>query len=92
MTEREGQYLNDYSTDIVIEGNRSLILINDDIHTFDYVIETLVEVCEHTYEQAETCAWITHYKGKCIVKSGTYDYLEPFYISLLNHHLYVNIQ
>ena len=78
MTEREGQYLNDYSTDTVIEGNRSLILINDDLHTFDYVIETLDDVCEHTYEQAETCAWITHYKGNCIVKSGTYAFLEPF--------------
>ena len=45
-----------------------------------------------TYEQAETCAMITHYKGKCVVKSGTYEELEPYYISLLNHHLYAKIQ
>ena len=43
-------------------------------------------------EQAETCAMITHYKGKCAVKSGTYEELEPYYVSLLNHHLYAKIQ
>ena len=56
------------------------------------VIEVLMKVCHHTLEQAETCAMITHYKGKCAVKSGTYEELEPYYISLLNHHLYAKIQ
>ena len=51
-----------------------------------------MKVCHHTLEQAETCAMITHYKGKCSVKSGTYEELEPYYISLLNHHLYAKIQ
>ncbi len=83
-----------YSEDQVelLEEEKSLLLLNDDVNTFDYVIETLVEVCEHTYEQAETCALITHYKGKCTVKSGTYEELEPYYLSLLNHHLYAKIQ
>ena len=76
----------------LLEEEKSLLLLNDDVNTFDYVIETLVEVCEHTYEQAETCALITHYKGKCTVKSGTYEELEPYYVSLLNHHLYAKIQ
>ncbi len=47
-----------------------LVLHNDDINTFDYVMETLVEVCNHSLTQAEQCATITHYKGKCEVKSG----------------------
>ncbi len=76
----------------LLDEEKSLLLLNDDVNTFDYVIETLMKVCGHTLEQAETCAMITHYKGKCTVKSGSYEELEPYYISLLNHHLYAKIQ
>lgn len=76
----------------MLDDEQSLLLLNDDVNTFDYVIEVLMKVCNHTLEQAETCAMITHYKGKCSVKSGTYEELEPYYISLLNHHLYAKIQ
>lgn len=48
-----------------------LMLANDDIHTFEYVIESLVKICGHTKEQAEQCAFIVHLKGKCDVKRGT---------------------
>ena len=48
----------------------SLILLNDDVHTFEYVIRALVEVCAHDPAQAEQCALITHYKGKCEVSTG----------------------
>ena len=54
-----------------------IILYNDDVNTFDHVINTLIEVCNHTPEQAEQCTWIIHYKGKCTVKTGAYDDLEP---------------
>ena len=53
-----------------------LILINDDEHSFDYVIETLIDVCDHSFEQASQCTMITHYKGKCDVKKGSLDYLR----------------
>ena len=76
----------------LLDEEKSLILLNDDVNTFDYVIEVLMKVCHHTLEQAERCAMITHYKGKCSVMSGTYEELEPYYISLLNHHLYAKIQ
>ena len=52
-----------------------LIVFNDDVNTFDHVIATLCEVCEHTPEQAEQCAFIVHYKGKCVVKAGEWDKL-----------------
>ena len=52
-----------------------IILFNDDVNTFDHVIETLVSVCNHTYEQAEQCAYIVHFSGKCTVKKGKYSYL-----------------
>jgi ATP-dependent Clp protease adaptor protein ClpS len=54
-----------------------LIVFNDDVNTFDHVIETLIKVCKHTAEQAEQCTLLIHYKGKCAVKSGTYDFLKP---------------
>ncbi|MDY0217028.1 MAG: ATP-dependent Clp protease adaptor ClpS [Bacteroidales bacterium] len=47
-----------------------LVLLNDDVNSFDYVVETLIEICEHDPLQAEQCAWITHHKGKCVVKQG----------------------
>lgn len=61
-----------------------LILFNDDVNTFDYVIECLVEICEHTYLQAEQAALIAHLKGKCKVKEGAYEYLKPMKTALIN--------
>ena len=58
-------------------GNEfSLILFNDDFNTFDFVIETLMEVCDHNTDQAYQCALITHYKGKCQVKKGMKEDLK----------------
>jgi ATP-dependent Clp protease adaptor protein ClpS len=54
-----------------------LVVFNDDVNTFDHVIETLIRVCEHTPEQAEQCTLIIHHKGKCAVKKGTFDFLRP---------------
>jgi len=56
---------------------RDLILYNDDVNTFDYVIECLIEICEHDLLQAEQCTYIVHYTGKCAVKSGSYTKLNP---------------
>lgn len=68
-----------------------IVLFNDDVNTFDHVIDTLVDVCEHTPEQAEQCAIIVHYKGKCTVKTGEYDDLEPRCIMLLKAGLSAEI-
>jgi ATP-dependent Clp protease adaptor protein ClpS len=54
-----------------------LIVFNDDINTFDHVINTLIKVCKHTQEQAEQCTMLIHYKGKCTVKNGSFDFLKP---------------
>ena len=54
-----------------------LIVFNDDFNTFAHVIETLIRVCEHTAEQAEQCTMIVHHRGKCAVKSGTFEFLKP---------------
>lgn len=55
---------------------REIVLHNDDVNTFDHVILSLMEICDHEPIQAEQCAWIVHNNGKCSVKRGTYDQLE----------------
>lgn len=64
-----------------------LILHNDDVHTFDYVIDCLIEICKHTPEQAEQCTMLIHYKGKCTVKTGSIDLLKPMHERLLSREL-----
>ncbi len=59
------------------QKNNEIVLYNDDVNTFDHVIETLIYSCEHTPLQAEQCAMLVHYKGKCTVKTGTYEELVP---------------
>jgi ATP-dependent Clp protease adaptor protein ClpS len=66
-----------------IELNNEIVLYNDDVNTFDHVIDTLIRVCQHTAEQAEQCAILVHYKGKCTVKTGSYDELKPQCTQLL---------
>ncbi len=61
--------------DVIDVETHRLIVFNDDVNTFDYVIQTLIDVCEHTPEQAEQCTIIIHYKGKCSVKEGEFDKL-----------------
>jgi len=65
------------STSQLLTSRMELVLFNDDINSFDFVIESLVEVCDHNPEQAEQCATIAHFKGKCGVKVGTLSELTP---------------
>lgn len=68
-----------------------IVLYNDDVNTFDHVIETLVYACDHSVEQAEQCAIIVHYKGQCTVKTGEYKELEPRCTLLLDAGLSAEI-
>ncbi|WP_111706723.1 ATP-dependent Clp protease adaptor ClpS [Lutibacter citreus] len=68
-----------------------LVLFNDEVNTFDFVIDSLIEVCEHTLEQAEQCTILVHYKGKCTVKTGEYKDLEPRCSKLLTKGLSAEI-
>lgn len=71
---------------------RNLIVYNDEVNTFDYVIETLIKICGHSAEQAEQCTWLIHYKGKCTVKVGSYEELEGMCTSLHQKELSADIQ
>lgn len=69
-----------------------LILFNDDVNSFDFVIDTLVDVCGHDPLQAEQCAWIAHYKGKCAIKEGSFAVLKPLHDEMGNRGLTVSIE
>lgn len=74
----------------VVKQNE-IVLFNDEVNTFDHVIETLMDICEHTPEQAEQCSLIVHYNGKCTVKTGEYSDLEPRCSGLLQAGLSAEI-
>ena len=63
--------------DTALATSYSLVVWNDEVNTFEWVIETLIEVCGQNKEQAEQCALFIHHKGKYAVKSGDYDTLKP---------------
>jgi ATP-dependent Clp protease adaptor protein ClpS len=67
----------DTDTLTTVEENCQLIVWNDDVNTFDWVIDTLMEVCGHSEQQAEQCSMIIDSKGKYAVKEGSYDFLKP---------------
>lgn len=69
-----------------------IILFNDEVNTFDHVINVLMYACDHTPEQAEQCSLIVHYKGKCTVKTGPYEELKTRCSMLLDAGLSAEIQ
>lgn len=71
--------------------NNEIVMYNDDVNTFDHVIDTLIRVCSHTPEQAEQCSLIVHYKGKCTVKTGAMKELTPQCLQLLEAGLSAEI-
>ncbi len=62
---------------IEITDVKDLVVYNDDFNTFEHVIKTLIKVCRHSSEQAEQCTWLIHFKGKCAVKTGSFEELNP---------------
>jgi ATP-dependent Clp protease adaptor protein ClpS len=71
---------------------RQLILFNDDVNDFDFVIKCLIEICKHAHEQAEQCAMIAHFKGKCAVFSGSFEELKPMFDELTRRNLSMEIK
>lgn len=83
--------LEDFQLSTKEEKNNEIVLYNDDVNTFDYVIETLMVACEHSPEQAEQCSLIVHHNGKCTVKTGVIKDLEPRCSKLLEAGLSAEI-
>lgn len=78
--------------EVLEQEENKIVLYNDEVNTFDHVIDMLVAACDHTPLQAEQCSMIVHYKGKCSVKTGAYKDLEPRCSKLLEAGLTAEIQ
>jgi len=78
MSQHQHKEQNEVLETISDEEINDLVVYNDDVNTFDHVINTLVKVCKHNPIQAEQCTWLIHYKGKCAVKKGSFVELIPF--------------
>ena len=81
----------EFETDVLTEALHNLIVWNDEVNTFDHVIDSLIDVCEHSPEQAEQCAMIIHNKGKYGVKKGSFDFLRPRCEALINRGIQATI-
>ncbi|MBK7211911.1 MAG: ATP-dependent Clp protease adaptor ClpS [Bacteroidales bacterium] len=90
MVKEKQETFNQYSESTGTE--KELVLYNDDHNTFEYVIDSLIEVCAHAPEQAEQCAFVAHTKGKCGIKNGDYSFLESMHSELLNRGLTTKIE
>ena len=73
------------------QNQATLVLHNDDINSFDFVMEILVEICDHSMTQAEQCATITHYKGKCEVRSGSVTAMKELRYQLISRGLIATV-
>ena len=73
------------------DQEHEIILYNDDVNTFDHVIKCLIKICEHTFMQAEQCAYLVHFTGKCSVKTGSLEDLNPRCTALLNEGLSADV-
>ena len=87
MTTKQKNKIKPSKSDVKKSQEMFIVLYNDDVNTFDFVIETLVDICNHLPEQAEQCALITHFKGKCDVKKGNLEFLKPLKDSLISKGL-----
>lgn len=74
------------------DKENEIVVFNDDVNTFDHVIEMLIDACDHNQLQAEQCTMLIHYKGKCGVKTGSFEELKPRCTLLLEAGLSAEIQ
>lgn len=85
------QIVEEILTETTLKKENEIVVYNDEVNTFDYVIQCLIHDCDHDPLQAEQCTILIHYKGKCAVKSGTYEDLEAPCSKLLKDGLSAEI-
>jgi ATP-dependent Clp protease adaptor protein ClpS len=93
MDKQHKTYKDEKELNVVKDSKENiLVLHNDDYHTFEYVIDALISICNHNEEQAVQCTYLVHYKGKADVKKGTYTDLKPMMINLRAKDLKATIE
>ncbi|MGC4232374.1 MAG: ATP-dependent Clp protease adaptor ClpS [Niabella sp.] len=86
------KFLEDEAVLTATASSCQLVVWNDEVNTFAWVIETLIEVCGHSFEQAEQCSYIIHFKGKYAVKEGEYDDLKPMCDAILDRGINATVE
>ncbi|MEO6070990.1 MAG: ATP-dependent Clp protease adaptor ClpS [Chitinophagaceae bacterium] len=92
IPESDTAVLENTDTSVKTASPFHLIVWNDEVNTFDWVIETLMAVCNHSFEQAEQCALYIHFKGKYAVKQGSYDELEPMCTAITDRGISATVE
>lgn len=92
ITELDEETMVDELVRDLLMPTKSIVLYNDDVNTFDHVIECLIKYCKHGRDQAEQCATLIHHKGKYAVKTGSYEELTPICEALLENQLSAKIE
>lgn len=87
-------WLEEGSLDLLekVDNKKALILYNDEVNTFDFVIESLIKICRHDAIQAEQCTYLVHFAGRCAVKTGSFKELKPLCEALLDRGLSASIE
>jgi ATP-dependent Clp protease adaptor protein ClpS len=92
LTGNDTKTIEEVVTAVLTEDPFSLIVWNDEVNTFEWVIDTLMEICGHSHEQAEQCAYIIHFSGKYAVKQGSYNDLKPMCEAIINRGIGATIE
>ncbi len=91
MNSTRWQTQEDADLGILSDAGHNLVVWNDDVNTFDWVIQSLMEICDHSPEQAEQCAMFIHHKGKYGVKKGSFEFLRPKAEALIDRGIQATI-
>lgn len=86
------EVLEAFDIETVLKAKYDLVIYNDDVNTFEHVIDSLVKICSHQLVQAEQCTWIIHHKGKCSVKRGSFEKLEPMHQAFIDRKISAKIE
>ncbi|MFM7638992.1 MAG: ATP-dependent Clp protease adaptor ClpS [Bacteroidota bacterium] len=92
MTASNPSYNPQEEVETLLDKGWTIVVYNDDVNTFDWVIANLIKYCGHTKLQAEQCAWIIHNNGKYAVKSGSYEDMEPICTALCEKGLSAELE
>ena len=92
MSLHNPQYQEEFEVEVLDSSRYMLIVWNDDVNTFDWVIKTLIEVCKHEPEQAEQCAMLIHYKGKTDVKRGSFEELKTMCEAIIDRGIGATVE
>ena len=94
MKSANPQYRERVEVDVLTEteNQHCIIVWNDDVNTFDWVIDTLIQICGHTKEQAEQCTILIHYRGKCSVKKDSFNKLKPLCEAIIDRNINATIE